>query len=103
MSPDYGLQIADEFENYLKTGDEKLIQKYSIKELKMAISLLSPHYNKNKLWYREIEHRIEELNNLERLKKVQQGKTRTQWREKSIDKIIAFVCGLSVGMLFNLI
>ena len=59
MSPDYGIKVSEDFQEYLKTGENHLIEKYSARELKMAISLLSPYYNTNKQWYREIERRIE--------------------------------------------
>jgi len=102
MCPDYGLQIAEEFEKFLKTGDEKLIEKYSVRELKTAISHLSPHYNTNQLWYREIERRIDELNSQEKLVKGQRARTLDEWKEKWMVKLIYFASGIFVGAVLGL-
>jgi len=95
MSPDYGLIIAEAFQKYLKTGDKALIERYSAKELKNAISRLSPYYDNNKQWYRSLEQRIEELEHLE-------SRRRNEFSLSKIlttDRIIAFCLGLMGGLL----
>lgn len=95
MSPEYGLTIADTFKKYLETGDSKLIENYSAKELKAAISQLSPYYNNNKLWFRQIERRIEELIYIDSKKRPVDLSWLARWR----DIIIAFGLGLGAGVI----
>lgn len=98
MSPEYGISIAEAFQGYLKTGDISLIDKYSARELRTAISLLSPYYNNNKLWYRELESRLQELTSVEASKR-QKIKERIlgAWKEKWSERFIVFVLGLAGG------
>ena len=100
--PDYGLKVAEEFQEYLRTGDISLIEKYSVKELKTAVSLLSPYYNNNKQWYREIERRVDELS---KEKNRNRREIQEQWQRllssRWLDKIIAFVLGLLGGLLLQ--
>jgi len=97
MSPDYGLAIAEAFQKYLKTGEISHIDGYSAKELRTAISRLSPFYDHNKMWYREIQKRIEGLNTVE----VAQNQAFLEsFKQKWLDKLIAFGLGLLSGLLF---
>ncbi len=104
MSPDYadyGQNIAEQFQEYLKTGDDRLIEKYSIRELQTAVSKLSPFYDNNKQWYRLIERRIEELSILEELKKERKYQWLIALKEKWLDKVVSFLFGLIIGILLN--
>ena len=97
--PDYGLTIAEDFQKFLKTGEQHLIEKYSAKELKVAMSLLAPHYDTNKLWYREMEERI---NYLESRAQVQKERQRSHWRllkENWLDRIVAYTLGFICALL----
>lgn len=102
-SPDYGVRIAEDFIDYLKTGDEKIIEKYSVKELKVAVSRLSPYYDNNKLWYRTLERRIEELSHLENAKRMQGERVWEVWNERWLDKIIAFALGFIGALLLQML
>ncbi len=97
-SPNYGLKVAEDFQEYLKTGDENLIQQYSVKELKVAISRLSPYYDNNKLWYRTLEQRIEELSSIEQRKKRSHNRWKEVLKEKWLDKIVSFLLGVLGGL-----
>jgi len=100
MSPqyaDYGKGIAEAFKKYLKTGDAKLIDGYSAKELRSAISHLSPYYNSNHQWYRVIEQRMQELHSCSESRKHTNGLSMSIWREKWLDKIVAFGSGIILG------
>jgi len=86
---DYGQAIAEAFKKYLKTGEIKEIEGYSAKELKVAISRLSPFYNHNKQWYREVERRIEELDSLHQAKQGHKIEVNKKW----LERIITFALG----------
>ncbi len=100
MSPDYGQKIAEAFEEYLRTGEVELIENFTAEQLKTAISHLSPHYDKNRLWYRAIESRIEELSSL-----AKRNKTKI-WEEsinrKWIERVLIFLLGVLGGLALNL-
>ena len=102
MSREYGVEIAESFEQYLKTGNSKLIEGYSIKELKAAVSRLSPFFNNNKLWYRELENRVEELSSLEASRKEELKRRNQSFKEKWLDRIVAFGLGLLGGVLIKM-
>jgi len=97
--PDYGLKIAEEFQRYLQTGERVSIEKYSAKELRNAVSKLSPYYGHNKLWFREIERRILDLTNDEKMRRERGGSgfvtTKSSWKEL----ILAFTVGILCGIL----
>jgi len=93
---DYGLGIAEAFQKYLKTGEEKHIDKYSARELDTAISRLSPHYNQNKRWFRLLEQRAIELNDeidVDRVSFI--DLIRYKW----LTKILLFASGVVLGLL----
>jgi len=100
VSPDYGLSIAEAFKKYLKTGKNELIERYSAKELKIAISHLSPFYDNNKQWYRQLERRIAELENIREHHRQLKSNSQHIFLRKWLDKIIAFGIGLFVGFMF---
>ena len=90
-----GLYIAEAFQEYLKTGNSQLIENFTEKELRSAISQLSPYYNTNKTWYREIENRIEQLSRVHTPRQKKFEFKTTQW----FDRVIFFVFGVSLGLL----
>ena len=94
---DYGISVAEDFQKYLKTGDESLIASYSSRELKNAISKLSPHYGNNKLWYRVIEDRIQGLDSKQDAKRRQSSKWRENFKEQWLDRILAYLLGILSG------
>lgn len=66
-------RIANDFHNFLNTGNEELIKRYSLKTLRMAL----PHYEhwqKAQAWYDEIIRCIDELQRREE-KEEDQSKT----------------------------
>ena len=95
---DYGLKVAEAFQAYLKTGDETLIDGYSARQLKSAISRLSPFYDANKQWYRSVEKRIMDLESIEANKKskfaILEGEL--------FEKVITFSLGLLTGILIRI-
>jgi len=94
MSPEYGMNIAESFKKYLKTGNHTLIEKYSAKELKIAVSRLSPYYDNNKKWYRTLEDRIAELENRPQVK----IKPLDRRKLVQFDRILAFLFGTLFGV-----
>ncbi len=98
MSSDHGVKVADDFEKYLRTGDASLVENYSAAELKTAVGQLSPYYDQNKQWYREIKRRIEELEN--KGSSHSGGFLSEESREKWIERLVIFGLGILVGMLF---
>ena len=96
MSPDYGLSVAEAFQKYLKTGDVSHIESYSAKQLRTAISRLSPYYDNNKMWYREIERRVDTLSTLEESKN---QKLFELFKEKWLGKMISFGLGFLGGVI----
>ena len=103
MSFDYGLSIAETFKEYLKTGNSRLIEQYSVMELKKAVSLLSPYYNNNRLWYRMLEQRIDELNQDRELERIRKQKELKQSRGQWIDRLVSYSLGVLTGFLFCLL
>jgi len=101
MSPDYGLKVAEDFQKYLRTGENQIIERYSSRELKTAVSRLSPYYNHNKLWFRAVERRIEELDH-----RIEAQRERNRWsfsdKRISADVWVAFVIGLLCGLFIQL-
>ena len=102
-TPDYGLKIAEDFQEYLKTGNKELIVNYSSREIKIAISRLSPFYDNNKLWYREMEDRIKELESAGDVKRRQDSKWKANFKEQWLDRILAYVLGILTGLAITLI
>ena len=98
--PDHGVRIAEAFQEYLKTGDESLIDDFSAKELKLAVSQLSPYYDHNKKWYRELERHIEKLESHEERERGRQGSFVQVFRQKWLDKTLAFALGFLGGVVF---
>ena len=98
---DYGRKVAEAFQEYLKTGDETLIEEFSAKELKAAISRLSPYYDHNKQWYRELERRIEELNVLEQVERRRARTDLQQFKKSWLDKIIFLALGFLIALLLK--
>ena len=95
---DYGQKIAEAFQEYLKTGDGDIIEGYTTRELRDAISRLSPYYGRNKQWYRELERRFEQLESQDaRIKEKRQGRIE-EWKRHWLDKIIAFGLGFLCGV-----
>lgn len=97
MSPDYGLSIAENFKKYLQTGDAKHIEHYSARELKTAVSQLSPFYDHNKLWFRQIERRIDEL----AAKENRHRPVDLTWLTKWLQLLIAFIVGVTFGVMIQ--
>lgn len=102
-TPDYGVKIAEDFQNYLKTGNRGIVERYTAKELKTAIGRLSPWYDNNKLWYREMEQRIRELESDAELRKKQSIKSRRGWDHPWAERIIAYVLGILSGLVLSII
>ena len=96
MAPDYGLKVAEDFQEYLRTGESRLIEQYSSRELKTMITRLEPYYN-NRLWYRELARRIEKLDSKRRTKEEGVLQDLALWRERWLVPIMAFLLGLIGG------
>ncbi|MDO8581063.1 MAG: hypothetical protein Q7S13_06250 [Candidatus Omnitrophota bacterium] len=97
---EYGLTIAEDFKKYLKTGDPQVIEQYSARELRAAISHLSPYYDNNKQWYRFIQDRIDELQKQEHVRQIRSNRSWVLFKEKWLDRFVAGGAGLIVGLLF---
>ncbi len=57
MTDDEALDIASEFLIALRSGDESQIRQYTKKQIKCALSWISPRFV-SRLWYKEMERRI---------------------------------------------
>jgi len=102
MSPDYGQHIAEAFKKYLQTSDDTVIKQYNVKQLKTAISMLSPYYDNNKQWYRQIERRIEELSNIEETRHQTTANLIERFKDKWLASIVTFTIGLLVGLFIKI-
>ncbi len=56
------LIIAGDFQEYIRNGDKKLIEKYTILRIKGAMSFIPPN-QRNELWYKEMERFISQKEN----------------------------------------
>jgi len=65
MTGDEVLDIASDFQNYLRKGDKSYIEKYKKTQIKCALSLIPPS-KRNHQWYKEMERRIEKLDEEEK-------------------------------------
>jgi len=72
MDRDEALNIASDFQNYLRKGDKSFIEKYAKEQIKCALSLIS-HSDSNHQWYKEMERRIAELDGLRKMSKWQKS------------------------------
>jgi len=63
MDKDEALKMANDFLNYIRKNDKGLIDKYTKEEIKCALSLV-PVSDRGKPWYKEMERRSAELNDL---------------------------------------
>jgi tetratricopeptide (TPR) repeat protein len=80
-------EIINSFNEYLRTKNNKLIKKYSKKNLLMVLNIMEPY--SNEAWYQEIKGRLNKIN---------------EWREKIfwrilVSFVIAVLSGLSVTYL----
>ncbi len=98
---DYGVEIAEAFKKYLKTGDMKLIEPYGARQLRAALGRLSPHYDNNKQWYREVESRIQELESEKAASKIRGQSWFPRWKEQWLGKLIFFVAGVLIGIIIR--
>lgn len=58
------LKVAGEFDKYLKTGNATIINRYSKEYLKSALAYILSA-DRNKLWYQEMQKRIDYLERME--------------------------------------
>ncbi len=65
MDRNEALQVATDFQNYLRKGDKTLIEKYTKEQIKCALTFIS-HLDSNNQWYKEMERRVAELDYLAR-------------------------------------
>lgn len=57
-------EVVDSFIEYLSLKNKKLIKRYNKKTLCTVLNIMEPY--KDELWYKEVEKRIEEINEWER-------------------------------------
>lgn len=82
-------QIVNQFNKYVKTGDKSLIKNCKKDEIEFAI--LQCHTDKGWPAYEAMERRAAELKDNE--------KERRNIREKWIDRIIGFICGIIIAII----
>ena len=92
MNRDQALNVASDFQKYLRKGDEAYIKKYTKEQIKCALSLISP-FDNNRQWYKEMERRIEKLDK-EQNKQTKQAvklafiNPNRRWVIKELDKLL---------------
>ncbi len=69
MNENEALDIASDFQKYLRTDDKSFIENYTKAQIKCALSLIS-HSRGSHQWYKEMERRIEELEKEEKSKQM---------------------------------
>ncbi len=77
------LKIANDFKKYLDTGDKSLIAKHTKRNVKSALSAISP-LKKDRQWYKEMERFVEE-------------KEKKWWNEPLFVGIVSSIVGAMVG------
>jgi len=82
-------EIVNNFCKYVETGNKTLIERYTFEELKQAKYQYSKDSNRE--FYKAIEDRIKELENISDEKK--------KGKEKRIDRAITFILGIIAGLL----
>lgn len=58
-------EIINSFNEYLHTKNNKLIKKYNKKSILMVLHIMGEF--KDQLWYKEIEKRVEEINEWQKI------------------------------------
>ena len=69
MNENEALDIASDFQNYLRRSDKSFIEKYTKAQIKCALSLIS-HSKSNHQWYKEMENCVKELDEDEKNKQM---------------------------------
>ena len=82
-------EIVNNFCKYVEAGNKALIEQYSLEELRQAKYQYSKDSNRE--FYKAIEDRIKELQNISDEKKKR--------KEKMIDRAITFILGIITGLL----
>jgi len=72
VNKDEALNIAGDFQNSLRKSDKSFIEKYTKEQIKCALSLTS-HSDSNHQWYKEMERRVAELDDLAKVSKWQKS------------------------------
>jgi hypothetical protein len=84
MATEKSQEIFNNFEAYIKTPDKRLIGKFSIDELELALCEYS--VNTNRPFYIAIQNRVNELK--------ERRKSKKEW----IRVILSFISGLIIGL-----
>lgn len=75
-------RINNSFNEYLNSGNKKLIKKFSKKRLLMVLNI---HKSDNdQLWHKEIEKRVEEIN---------------RWQEKLLNWLVGAILGILAALV----
>jgi hypothetical protein len=85
MATEKSTAIFDTFSSYIENGNKKLIEKYNLAELELALCEYSA--NIGRPFYIAIQNRVNEL------------KEKRKSKEKWIDRIWGFVTGLITGLI----
>lgn len=98
MDINEALKVAGEFQKYLKSGDDAAINNYSKTYIQSAlVSILSD--DRNKLWYKAMEKRITELDELEKEKRqeAKRLKDKKWWHDPLFINISSGIAGAVIG------
>jgi len=92
MNEHEALDIASDFQKYLRKGDEAYIKKYTKEKIKCALSLV-PHSLNSRQWYKEMERHIENPNEdknelTKQLAKLAFINPNRRWVIKELDRIL---------------
>ena len=66
MNDEEARKVAADFLKYLREGNEKLIRKYSKKEILMGLSRFKSD-ERHKRWYKAMENRVDEITQSQRI------------------------------------
>ena len=98
MDKDEALNIADDFLNSLRKGDKNLTEKYTKEEIKCALSLISSS-DSNKLWYKEMENRVKDLDDSAKENKWQKSYFWDKIFPIILTGVVAFTVGYSLKVV----
>jgi hypothetical protein len=102
MDINEALKVAAEFQSYLKNGSDDIIKDYTKTYIQSAL-LCYRGTEGNKLWYKAMERRIVELDELEKEKKqeVKMLKDKRWWHDLLFINISSGIVGAAIGSIIT--
>lgn len=103
MDINEALGVANEFNKYLKTGNDAAINSYTRTYIQSAlVHILAA--DRNQLWYKAMEKRIVELDDLEKEKRqeAKRLKDKKWWHDPLLVGIISAVVGVAITGIISI-